>query len=274
MRRRPLMYRMRAILPPTLAALLCVWCGLPVIGHAQTPGELVTDRPDQTESPVAVAPGFVQLELGWSYIEAGPLQLHNVPGTLARVGVVRGWEARLGFAGWRRLELGETEVTQGVGPLGVGFKGELLRGEGLRPAVALLGELLLPTATEGLGPTRVDPSLRVAVGHELSQVVSLSYNVGVAWLSERRESGAERTLTQGIYTLSVGFGLGERVGAFAEAFGTVPLSQSAVAAHALDGGFTVLALPNLQLDLSAGVGLDDDADDWFVGAGVSLRVPR
>lgn len=274
MHRVSLMWGERALLPPPLAALLCLSIGLPAIGYGQTPGELVTDRPDQTESPVAVAPGFVQLEVGWSYVEDGQAQLHNVPGTLARVGVVRGWEARVGFAGWRHLEVGGTETTQGAGPLGVGFKGELLRGAGLKPAIALLGGLLLPTAAEGLGPSRVEPSLRVAAGHELGDVVSLSYNVGVAWLSERRESGESRTLTQGIYTLSVGFALGERVAVFGEAFGSVPLAGGPLAAHSLDGGFTVLVLPNLQLDLSAGLGLDDDADDWFVGAGVALRVPR
>jgi hypothetical protein len=235
---------------------------------------MVTDRPDQTESPLAVAPGYVQLELGWSYVETGPVQLHSVPGTLARVGIVRGWEARLGFAGWRHLEVSGSGTTQGAGPLGVGVKGELLRGEGLQPGVALLGEVLLPTAAEGLGPTRADPAVRLALAHELGEVVSLGYNVGVAWLSERRETGESRTLSQGLYTLSLGFALGRRVGAFAEAFGTVPLSETSVAAHLLDGGFTLLVLPNLQLDLSAGVGLDDDADGWFVGAGASLRLPR
>jgi hypothetical protein len=270
----PLMSRRRGVLPSTLVLLLCVWVGLPAPAPAQTPGEMVTDRPDQTESPVAVAPGYVQLELGWSYVEAGAVQLHSVPATLARVGVVRGLEVRLGFAGWRHLEAGGTEATQGAGPLGVGVKGELLRGQGLKPAVALLGELLLPTAAEGLGPTRVDPSVRVALAHVLSDAVSLSYNVGVAWRSERQESAESRTWTQGLYTLSLGVALGQRVGAFAEAFGTVPLTDGSFAAHLLDGGFTVLVLPNLQLDLSAGVGLDGDADDWFVGAGASLRVPR
>lgn len=265
----------RRAVPLALAVLLGAWVGFfPTTGHGQAPGPLVTDRPDQTESPVAVAPGYVQLELGWSYVEAGVAQLHSVPGTLARVGIVRGWEARVGFAGWRHLEVEGAGATQGVGPLSVGFKGELLRGEGLKPAVALLGGLLLPTATEGLGPTRVDPSLRLAAGHELSSVLSLSYNVGVLWLNERGETGEARTLTQGIYTLSLGVALGPRVGAFGEAFGTVPLAGGAAAAHLLDGGFTVEVLPNLQLDLSAGVGLDEDADDWFLGAGASLRVPR
>jgi hypothetical protein len=234
---------------------------------------MVTDRPDQTESPLAVAPGYVQLELGWTYVESGSVRLHSIPGTVARIGLVSGWEARLGFAGWRHLEDG-SQVTEGAGPLGVGVKGELLRGEGLKPAVALLGEALLPTAADGLGPTRVDPIVRLSLAHELGEVVSLGYNLGVAWLSERRETGESRTFSQGLYTVSLGFALGQRVGAFAEAFGTVPLSETSVAAHLLDGGFTLLVLPNLQFDLSAGVGLDGDADDWFMGAGVSLRLPR
>lgn len=274
MRRNPPSPRVRAVLPLALAGVLCVWPGPPARAQAQTAGDLVTDRPDQTESPLAVAPGYVQLELGWSYVEAGTVRLHSLPGTLARIGLARGLEARLGFAGWRHLEVSEAEATQGVGPLGLGVKGELLRGEGLKPAVALLGEVLLPTAAEGLGPTRVDPAVRLALAHELGEVVSVGYNVGVAWLSERSEARESRTFSQGLYTLSLGFALGRRVGAFAEAFGTVPLSDESFAAHLVDGGFTLLVLPNLQLDLSAGVGLDSDADDWFVGAGASLRLPR
>jgi hypothetical protein len=30
---------------------------------------------------------------------------------------------------------------------------------------------------------------------------------------------------------------------------------------------------NVQLDVSSGVGLSDDADDWFIAAGLSVRFP-
>lgn len=42
----------------------------------------------------------------------------------------------------------------------------------------------------------------------------------------------------------------------------------------LDGGLTFGIRDNVQLDISAGVGLNRAADDWFVGAGVAIRVPR
>jgi hypothetical protein len=67
--------------------------------------------------------------------------------------------------------------------------------------------------------------------------------------------------------------LTERIGAYVEFFGDVGMSASGEA-HSFDGGFTYLLRENLQLDLFAGVGLSDDADDWFAGTGVSFRFPN
>jgi hypothetical protein len=33
-------------------------------------------------------------------------------------------------------------------------------------------------------------------------------------------------------------------------------------------------MPNLQLDLSAGLALNERAPDYYLGAGVSMRLPR
>ena len=81
-----------------------------------------------------------------------------------------------------------------------------------------------------------------------------------------------------VYSAALGVGLTERLGAFAELFGAEPLdsppgepSDSAVSA---DAGLTWLVRPNVQLDLSAGGGLTDATEDWFVGAGISVRWPR
>jgi hypothetical protein len=40
------------------------------------------------------------------------------------------------------------------------------------------------------------------------------------------------------------------------------------------GGFTFLVNDDLQLDVSAGAGLNDAAPDFFVAAGVAWRLPR
>ena len=72
--------------------------------------------------------------------------------------------------------------------------------------------------------------------------------------------------------LALSRSLGERLGAFVEYFADI--EESASDQHSLDGGFTWLARDDLQLDLSAGIGLNDEAPDFFVAAGVSWRLPR
>jgi len=241
----------------------------------------VTDRPDETETPVSVTPGHVQLEMGWSYViadrDGSKRQTHQLPGTLIRIGALPGLEARLGFGGWRHREVADsagTETRSGVGPLRLGAKIQFNEGEGWTPTVALLGAVVLPTAAEGLGPEHVDPTLRVAASHEASSVVGIGYNLGLRWLSVEAVTGGTSTQLEGIYTLAFSFALSERFGAFAEAFGALALSDDAVSVASLDGGLTFLVRRNLQFDVRAGIGLNKEADAWFVGAGFAWRVPR
>jgi hypothetical protein len=88
------------------------------------------------------------------------------------------------------------------------------------------------------------------------------------------ESRAGDRVSEGIYTLVISGPLSPRLSAFAETFGAVPVGSERPGRVSLDGGFTYLLRENLQLDISGGVGLDADADDWFLGAGASVRVPR
>ena len=66
----------------------------------------------------------------------------------------------------------------------------------------------------------------------------------------------------------------ERRGSFAEFFGFVPEGGPEPTTNLFDAGFTFLSSKTVQIDMSAGLGLNDNADDWFVGAGISVRLPR
>jgi hypothetical protein len=258
---------------------------------AQEPGAIVTDRPDQTESAQSVSGGLFQLELGWTYAresEGGiELRSHAVPGALLRIGLGSGLEARVGFAGWVTQSVDLTdplsdplpssspdESPDGAGDLGLGIKWELLAPEGAGTRVALLGEITLPTGRDGIGSQRADPTVRLAVSNDLSERVSLGYNIGAQW--ETVEAGAAALDTQPdlLYTVALGFRLAERVGAFLESFGFLGLADGRPDRHSIDGGFTVLLNDALQLDTSAGLGLSTAAEDWFVAAGASVRFPR
>jgi hypothetical protein len=243
--------------------------------HAQAPASIVTDRPDQTESSLTVPHGSVQLEAGWTMTRSGGTGVgtrdHALPETLLRIGAGRRGEVRLGFGGWQRRVTtiaGLETVQSGLGDVEVGFKYRLTPAEGPRPVVALLADVALPTGAAGFTGGQVSPVVRLAVAHELAERVGTAYNAGVSVFQAGAGTGIEA-----IYTWTVGLSLSERIGAFAETFGTVNLSGGETR-MLLDGGFTLQLRPNLQLDLAGGVGLNDAADDWFFGAGLSARLPK
>jgi len=234
------------------------------VGGAQAE-EMVTDRPDATESSSVIQPGYIQAELGWLYTK-GEEKSHEVPQTLLRIGVVDRVELRLGWAGYKN----ETSSggADGVGDFEVGVKIFLAEEQGLRPEIALMGGVSVPSWDDDVASDEVDPGFRFAFSHTLSDTFSLGYNLGAEWATEDGD-----TLSSFIYTVAVGAGLSNRIGAYAEFFGDIGMSASGVV-HSFDGGFTYLLRENLQLDAFAGVGLSDDADDWFAGTGLSFRFPN
>ena len=68
------------------------------IARAQS-AELVTDRPDETESATVVPRGLVQVETGYLFTRDSGMDSYAVPGTLARIGLGGRTELRIGHAG-------------------------------------------------------------------------------------------------------------------------------------------------------------------------------
>ena len=72
--------------------------------------------------------------------------------------------------------------------------------------------------------------------------------------------------------LALGLSISERMGTFVEYYGVI--EEDAANQHSIDGGFTWLVKEDFQLDVSAGVGLNDAAPDFFIAAGVAWRLPH
>ncbi|HSL81901.1 MAG TPA: transporter, partial [Thermoanaerobaculia bacterium] len=167
---------------------------------------------------------------------------------------------------------GEATV-DGAGDAELGAKVRLRGEAGPLPEAALLVGVSLPLGDDDVSSDRYDPSMRLAFAHTLSERLGLGYNLGVEWSSEPGDEGVRETFSRLVYTVALGSAVTDRMGAFVELFGAEPIDAPAGSEVSLDGGFTYLLRPNLQLDLSAGAGLTDHAPDWFVGAGVSFRLP-
>jgi hypothetical protein len=90
-------------------------------------------------------------------------------------------------------------------------------------------------------------------------------------LAAPKDSDGER-FAEPSASVALGIGLTDRLGAFVEYFGFYPSGRSNEAdTHYADGGLTWLLTQDLQLDARIGFGLNDDADDVFVGAGFAVR---
>ena len=270
----------------SILLLLCLTLTTCFAGQQGTSGsgkppELVSDRPDQTESSSVVPPGYVQVETGWTLTrdsgEDVRTSTHEIPGTLVRIGVINLMELRLGWSGgvWEDTrQAGRQMNLAGHGDAEVSSKFYLREEEGWVPETALLLGFSLPVGQEELSSGRVDPALRLTFSHSFSDRVSFSYNVGASWESELEENADRDTHSFFNYTAVVGIGLTDRAAAFIEVFGDIPLNAADGPRNSFDGGLTYLPKPNLQFDVVAGRGLSEDADDWFVGLGVTVRLPR
>jgi hypothetical protein len=243
---------------------------------------LVTDRPDFTESTVTVPPGRVQLELGYTFtaddekgVRSGD---HTFPEFLWRIGLAEDVELRLAWDGWSFTEelfqerndagrrVRRKEHDDGVTDMSVGFKFHLLDQSGWIPDFGVITELSLPTGESSKSSGDVDPLVGLLWAYDLADRWSLAGNVNLSV-----PTGELGRFFQTSASVSVGWQITDVVGSYVEYFGFYPNERGRDAAHSLNGGFTFLLTNNLQLDIRAGVGLNEEADDLFIGTGLSIR---
>jgi hypothetical protein len=275
---------------------MCIYLSIctPLGPNAQETGEIVTDRPDQTESSVVLSPGYLQLETGFTHVEDDDQGIDfrgdYLPETLVRIGICERWELRFvmqgyarekydsdsGFPGEMDYLVESKEQDEGWQDSEVGLKYQLWteNADCFIPEAAFLTHLSLPIGDRNFSTDQTDPSFRFLFAHTITDSISLGYNLGAAWETEEDDSGDQDTLSVFQYTVSVGKGINDKWGVFVELFGDVPMSAEGKPSNSLDGGVTYLVADNFQLDFSVGTGLSEAADDFFVGAGVSYRWPR
>jgi hypothetical protein len=249
---------------------------------AQSVADLVTDRPDVTESALTVPRGSTQMELGARWLversSDARLGIVEVPGTLVRFGAWDRLEVRLAWEGWVGTSIDvsrQRRRADGFADPEVGVKWAIVPPVEGGTEVALLAHLTLPAGNEIVGAPAVDPSARLAVAHSLGERASLGWNVGYEARSiDGGTDAGTRRLGRWVYAASLGFDLSPRWGTFVESFGDLPASDPGPAVHALDGGVTCLIAPRVQLDVSVGVGLSHEAPDRFFGVGLSFRLPQ
>ncbi len=231
--------------------------------------ELVTDRPDQTESSSVVPLNALQIETGFVFEKdnafGNDYYAYSYPTTLLRYGLLKNTEIRLGFDILGQ-KMNNEDITIGLGPLYIGNKTKIMDEDGCKPEVAILGGLILPfTAKEEFKTRYTAADFRLAFSHTLNDMFSVGYNFGLQWDGENAGPGY-------FYSGALGMSVTEQFGVFAEYYGVLP--EAGDKQHLLDTGLTYLVKQNLQLDFSIGIGVNDEATDQFIGFGLSYLISK
>ncbi len=240
---------------------------------------LVSDRPDFTEASTTVGRGVLQLEMGYTYLrddsETEQIKHHSYPETLLRVGVLADWlELRVAwnFAQENAAAAGgQLSRIHGSEDLYLGLKLGLTPQEGILPEMALMPQMTVPTGPEDLTAGETLPGLNWLYGWDISDFLSTGGSSQVNMSIDPVSGGKYVEYAQ---SWTVGYSLTEKLGAYTEWFALFPSGAETVKpVYYFDGGFTYQFTNNLQWDIRGGVGLNDEADDFFVGSGFVIRVP-
>ena len=237
----------------------------------------VTDRPDFTESSSTVGEGRVQIETGYTYVrdkETGiTTETHSFPETLFRIGLFADWfELRIGpnYLIERMRDSGGRSKIDGTDDLYLGVKLWLTEQQGPLPEMTILPQMFVPSGDDDFSADEVRPGINWLYSWELNETFSVAGSTQI----NRVRDDTGHFYMETAQSATVGVGLTDQLGAYAEWFAFFPTSavESDVGAeHFLNGGLTYLVHDNMQLDVRAGFGLNRRADDFFTGAGVTIR---
>ena len=238
---------------------------------------LVTDRPDFTEASSTVGKGVLQIEFGYTYTQnrddGSETVSHSIGEPLFRYGIFADW-LEFRFAAFPTIEKREPagmphDTTSGTEDLYLGFKIGLTPQEGILPEMALVPQMTVPSGSSAFTNNEVLPGVNWlyswTISDELTVAGSTQFN--------RAVNDTGDAYTEWAQSATAAFSLTDELGAYTEWYAFFPHAATGGVKpeHYLNGGFTYLLSNDVQFDIRAGYGLNDAADDVFIGSGLSVR---
>lgn len=247
--------------------------------------ELITDRPDRTETPYTVDAGHAQVEMD---LVGYTIDRHNADQAPERF---EQWKAgpinlRLGLLNWldagivwepyvaQRIEDESTVPTtsirrSGIGDLALRFKSNLWGNDGGATALALLPQLKFPTSTEGIGNDFVEGGVLVPFEVELPHGLSLGFNSGAGVFRNDADEGWHAEF---VNSVALGYPLSRRVTGYVEFWSLTSTEDNAEWEGAVGLGVNYLVHRNLKFDAGVNIGVTRATDDLNSFIGVSWRL--
>jgi len=223
----------------------------------QINAQIITDRPDQTESSYSVGNGNLQLETGLLISFDGETQNSNrqifAPTNLFRYGVSKCVELRV----LSQYEIigNENISTTGISDLEVGTKIQLFNEEDINTAVAFLSHIIIPSGSQELTNDKFGTINKLSISHVINDNVAIGYNVGYNYFGLDKGN-----LT---YSFALGISVNDQVAIYIEPYGEIVNFKDPV--YNFDAGLTYLANENFQFDFSFGSGINNRMNYMSVG---------
>ena len=223
--------------------------------------EIITDRPDVTNSSVVIPPGSLQIENGVNFSARDGDRLIDGTNTRLRAGIANCLEFLVDtptyFANVRSPQ------NSGFSDIAPALKWQISPVPGKVDLSAVFG-VALPTGSAGIAGPGAQPYLQLPWSWELRGGWGLS---GMFTEFFRPSDPISKRVTETTFVIEKK--VTERASLFVEYVGDYPESGSP--AQFLNSGGLYRFSPNQQLDFHVALGLNHNAPSYVVGVGYSVR---
>ncbi len=237
--------------------------------------EMVTDRPDFTESAGTVRPGWYQLETGfavtWETIKEGRARSVTFPYPLLRLGLTRRLEIRYSSDGYVRNRFFNNDgqrLNQGHNDLEVGMKYLAWHEKQFLPQLAVIGQLSEPLGASNLTSGTLDPKMKLCWSKDFEGGWGLSGNFNYMYLTQDRQRFLERDST-----VSLGHDLVAGFKGYVEFYRLSNLSLERDSLSIAQLGWARQIKGNFQFDMSVAKTVANSTPQWSIMGGFSYRAP-
>jgi hypothetical protein len=232
-----------------------------------------TDRPHLPESSKAVGQGRAVLETGYTYNTSGGFfPMHSFPEALVRVGMFADWfEFRIAqsLASQTSTDvLGVRSTDIGAEDLQLGAKLALTEQQQYLPESAVILQMTVPSGSRGLTANRVLPGIHYDCTWE---IIKDRLSVETVILADGAVGEHGHTFTMMGDGVTAASNLTKNLEAFAELDSFYASGDSAAPQHYFVSGLVYFIGHNCEIDCRAGVGLNQHADGYLIGSGLSIR---
>lgn len=236
--------------------------------------EIRTDRPRVTRNLGTVGKKTFQVETSFAYENdsAGAVRTtqYTFP-TKLRYGLVDRWDVHV-QGNMATLRDSTTGNANGFGDFFLGTKWSALDGGGFLPSIGVLAELGFPTGSNNVSGNALQPRGGAILAWALPWEFTFDSNLGVDL--PPRDAAGDRFLrmTYGTALERALPWFGERLAAFVEFAGAVPLRSRKSGVHQAGTGLGLRIKENMQVDSFARLGLSAAAPNFQTGLGFSWRL--